>query len=70
MVPVTAPWGPLATAAAASVSLGWAGGGTRLAARAIRRRVARKYPRDAAALGAVLVEAAQRAEDDARKDSE
>ena len=70
LVPVAAQWGPLATAAAVLVSLGWAGGGTWLATRAIWRRLARKYPRDAATLGAVLVEAAQRAEDDARKESE
>jgi len=70
LVPVAAPWGPLATAAAVLVSLGWAGGGTWLATRATWRRLARKYPRDAATLGAVLVEAAQRAEDDARKESE
>ena len=70
LVPVAAQWGPLATAAAVFVSLGWAGAGTWLATRAIWRRLARKYPRDAAALGTELVEAAQRAEDDARMDSE
>ena len=58
------------TVSEALATIEWAGGGTWLATRAIWRRLARKYPRDAATLGAVLVEAAQRAEDDARKESE
>ena len=58
--------GPLAIAAAAAVSLGWAGGGTWLAMRGIWRRSARSWAPRVDALGLQLVAAAQRAIDAAR----
>ena len=62
--------GTLAVAAAVLATLGWSGGGTWLGTRAFWKRVARKWPRRATALGAQLVDAAQRAIAPARKDSE
>lgn len=70
LVAAAAPWGGLAVTAAVLASLGWAGGGAWLATRAFWRRLARKWPGNAAALGTELVDAAQRAMDAARKDSE
>ena len=70
LVPVAAEWGPLAAATAVLVSIGWAGGGAWLVTRSIWRRFARKYTGSVVALGTELVEAAQRAEADVRKDSE
>ena len=62
--------GTLAVAAAVLATLGWSGGGTWLGTRAFWKRVARKWPGRATALGAQLVDAAQRAIAAARKDSE
>ena len=62
--------GPLAIAAAAVVSVGWAGVGSFAAMRGIWRRAARPWPEKVQALGKELVAVAQRAIDAARKDSE
>lgn len=70
LVVTAATVSPLAIAAAVAVSLGWAGGGSWLALRTAWRRVARPWAARADALGARLVAAAQRAIDDARKDTE
>lgn len=70
LVVTAATVSPLAIAAAVAVSLGWAGGGSWLALRTAWRRIARPWAARADALGAQLVEAAQRAIDAARKDSE
>jgi len=61
--------GPLAVAAVA-VAVGWGGAGSWLAMRGIWRRIAKSWAPRVEALGLQLVEAAQRAIDAARKDSE
>ncbi|HEX6054041.1 MAG TPA: hypothetical protein VFZ21_32445 [Gemmatimonadaceae bacterium] len=70
LVAAAQPWGGLAVTAAVLASIGWGGGGAWLVTRAVWRRLARKWPGSAAALGTELVEAAQHAVDGARKDSE
>jgi len=64
------PGGVLAVVAAVAVSLGWAGGASWLLVRSVWRRIARPWAARTEALGAELTEAAQRAIDAARKDSE
>jgi len=62
--------GPLAIAAAAVVSVGWAGVGSWAAMRGIWRRAARPWPDRVNALGVELVTLSQRAIDAARKQTD
>lgn len=70
LISAVASSGGLATVAAVLVAFGWGGVGSWLVTRAVWRRIARRWPGHAAALGVHLVEAAQREVDAARKDSE
>jgi hypothetical protein len=62
--------GPIAIAAAAVVSVGWAGVGSWAVMRGMWRRSARPWPERVQALGLELVTVAQRAIDVARNESE